>query len=63
MEYSEKPEVYKTLHFQVRNKYFEEAMKRVIRADDVVMDIGAGTGLLSVIAARFEFLYYLKPRK
>ncbi|PAV77286.1 hypothetical protein WR25_03837 isoform A [Diploscapter pachys] len=38
---------------EVRNKYFEEAMKRMIRADDVVMDIGAGTGLLSVIAARY----------
>ncbi len=36
----------------VRNQQFELALKRVVTEDSVVLDIGAGTGLLSLMAAR-----------
>ncbi|HED18300.1 MAG TPA: tetratricopeptide repeat protein [Gammaproteobacteria bacterium] len=36
----------------MRNQQFEAALKRAIRQDSVVLDIGAGTGLLSMMAAR-----------
>jgi Tfp pilus assembly protein PilF len=35
-----------------RNQQFEAALKRAVTADSVVLDIGAGTGLLSMMAAR-----------
>lgn len=35
-----------------RNREFEAALVRAIRADTIVLDIGAGTGLLSMLAAR-----------
>ncbi len=35
-----------------RNRIFEETLKRAINKDSVVLDIGAGTGLLSLMAAR-----------
>ncbi len=35
-----------------RNRQFEAALEKVIRPDSVVLDIGAGTGLLSMLAAR-----------
>ena len=35
-----------------RNRIFEQALKQVINKDSVVLDIGAGTGLLSLMAAR-----------
>lgn len=35
-----------------RNREYEAALKRAIRADTIVLDIGAGTGLLSMLAAR-----------
>jgi len=35
-----------------RNQQFEAALKRAISPDSVVLDIGAGTGLLSMMAAR-----------
>ncbi len=37
---------------EVRNQHFEAVLKRVITPDSVVLDIGAGTGLLSMMAAR-----------
>jgi len=36
----------------VRNQQFEDALKRAVTPDSVVLDIGAGTGLLSMMAAR-----------
>lgn len=35
-----------------RNQQFETAIKRAVTPDSVVLDIGAGTGLLSMMAAR-----------
>lgn len=35
-----------------RNRDYERALKKAINADSVVLDIGAGTGLLSMMAAR-----------
>jgi len=35
-----------------RNRQFESALKHAVTADSVVLDIGAGTGLLSMMAAR-----------
>ncbi len=37
---------------EVRNRQFEAALKRAVTPDSVVLDIGAGTGLLSMMAAR-----------
>ncbi|MGD8841875.1 MAG: tetratricopeptide repeat protein [Gammaproteobacteria bacterium] len=36
----------------VRNRHFEAALGRAITPDSVVLDIGAGSGLLSMMAAR-----------
>ncbi len=36
----------------VRNQAYEAALRRVIRPDSLVLDIGAGTGLLSLLALR-----------
>lgn len=43
---------YAMVNDAVRNQQFDAALKRAIHPDSVVLDIGAGTGLLSMMAAR-----------
>jgi SAM-dependent methyltransferase len=38
------------LHDRVRNEAFQQAIHRVVKPGDVVIDMGAGTGLLSLFA-------------
>src|SRR3954469_18961356 len=35
----------------VRNEAFQRALRAVVKPGDVVLDLGAGTGLLSILAA------------
>lgn len=43
---------FEMLNDERRNAAFERALNRVINADTVVLDIGSGTGLLAMMAAR-----------
>jgi type III protein arginine methyltransferase len=40
------------MHDDIRNKAFEEAITRAVRPDMTVLDIGSGSGLLAMMAAR-----------
>ncbi|KAK6020148.1 hypothetical protein OSTOST_14205 [Ostertagia ostertagi] len=44
---------------QERNTKFLEALKNTISPTDHVLDIGTGTGILSVFAARFAMQHFL----
>jgi predicted RNA methylase len=43
----------KMLADQERNDAFEKAIKRAVKPDSVVLDIGTGSGLLSMMAAKY----------
>lgn len=40
------------LHDKLRNNSYEKAINAVVKSDDIVLDIGTGSGLLAMMAAR-----------
>ena len=48
-----KPEVHRTLlKDEVRIKFFNDAIKEKVTEDDTVLDVGTGTGILAMLAAK-----------
>ena len=48
---------------KTRNSYYEAALRDVIRPTSVVLDLGAGTGILGLTAARLgaRHVYLVEP--